>query len=312
MSDLILLKVQNYLSNLANGKGNKVAFNTLSSFARANNAALFRQLSPDEPRGFRLRISNLGRPTCILQAEKLGLPQEPTAYSDRFRNLYGDLVEAAAVLTMKEAGVNIVSEQKQVSVNILGNKIDGTYDLLIAEPNEMVYDVKSASGFTFRNKYKDHNLQNLWEEGDTFGYVTQLYLYSEGLSRPVGGLIVINKENGEWCLVPAPTSDSGLREAALGRATENVRVLTSDAEFKRSFNDQPEFYRKKDTGNRVLHFNCGMCKFRQSCWPNAVELPTVNSKGLSPRKQWYTHIENAGEEVRKVQTTESMEPLQKG
>lgn len=290
MSEIILLKVQSYLANLANGKGVKVPFEQLSAFARANNSSLFRQLSPDEDRGFRLRMSNLGRPSCVLQAEKLKMAKEPSAYSDRFRNLYGDLVEAASVLVMKQAGVNIMSEQGKVYLDIDGHTIDGTYDIEIAEPDAKIYDIKSASGYTFRNKYQGHNLQNLWDEGDNFGYVTQLYLYGEAKQRPVGGLIVVSKEDGQWAIVPPPADDTNLRMGAIKRATENVTILTGDRAFQKCFTDLPELYRRKETGNRILPFNCSMCKFRGACWPEAIEKPMLASKGMNPRKQWYTKI----------------------
>lgn len=292
MSQQILLKVQNYLAELSKKRGTDLTYSAAGVFGEAVIRSARRQLSPDKEKAFTLRMSNLGRPGCVLQAEKYEHKREPEPYSNRFRNLYGDLIEQTAVLIMRQAGVNVVSEQGGVKLGIGGANIEGTYDVKIAEPDEKVYDVKSASGWVFRNKYLNKNLLDIWKDGDTFGYVSQLYGYSQALKVPVGGIIAISKETGEWAIVPPPTSDDELRELALRRAATNVERLNSDAPFRRDFEPVEEFYRKKPTGNRVLPFQCTNCPFRISCWPDAKCLPQVVSGGEHPREFWYTHIDD--------------------
>jgi hypothetical protein len=288
--DVIILKVQNYLSELQKGNGKRVEFPVINDFNKRLTSTLLRQLSPEGEREFTLRCSSLGRPGCILQSEQMKRPQSVRAYSDRFRNIFGDMVEAAAMTIMRQAGVNVVSEQGKVVLDIDGASISGTYDVIIAEPEPKLYDIKSASSWTYKHKYKDKTLQNLWDEGDGFGYVTQNYLYSQALGIPVGGLIVINKEDGSWTIVPPPIDDSELRLKALKKAHDNKVRITTNQPFKRDFEDVEETFRKKKTGNRILPFACAMCQYREACWPEAVELPQLSSKGQSPKQVWYTHV----------------------
>jgi hypothetical protein len=290
MSEVILLKVQSYLAGLSKGEGNKIPFETLGNFSESSRQALRRQLSPDNPREFRIRMSNLGRPSCQLQAEQLGFPREPEPYSNRFRNMYGELTEALAVMVMEQAGVCIKAKQEGVQLEIADQRIEGTFDLIIAEPYEKLYDVKSASSFAFRHHYNGKTLQNIWDDGDSFGYVVQLYLYSQALKIPVGGLIVVNKENGEWAVVEPPVQDKELRLAALKTASNAVIKIISKAPFQKEFSDIEETYRKKKTGNKILGNVCSFCPYRASCWPTAHLLDQPSSKGQSPKKFWYTEV----------------------
>lgn len=290
MSDLILLKVQKYLGELSKGVGTKLEFAVAGKLALAVHSAATRQLSPDLEREFRLRASNLGRPACQLQAEKYKLPREQETYSDRFRALYGHMVEASAVAIMRQAGVRVISEQIGTKLSIGGAEIEGTYDLTIAEPDEKVYDVKSASGWTFKHKYKDGTLLSLWDDGDSLGYVVQLYVYSQSIGKPVGGLIVINKETGEWCIVPPPTDDTELRIKALQRGTNTTKRLNSDEPFKPDYEAIDETFHKKKTGNKILPFVCSMCAYKKNCYPTAEQRPQINSKSANPKLVYYAEI----------------------
>ncbi len=291
MSNLILLKVQSYLAQLQIGEGEGVKSSSLDNFFRAANKTLTRQLSPERKnKEFRLYMSNLGRAGCVLQAEKLGYKKEPSPYSNRFRNLYGDLTEAAAIAIMREAGVNILEEQKWVQLQIAGEEIRGGLDLIIDEGDgPKIYDVKSASSYMFQ-KYSESNLGSLQRDGDLFGYVTQIYLYSKATGHPVGGLIVINKESGEWCVVEPPQDESEVRLRALSKAVENVLRIKNETEFTRDFEEEPEVYRKKPTGNMVLSFPCQMCDFKGHCWPDYQLKPQVVSSGDRPKLVYYTKI----------------------
>lgn len=290
MSEVILLKVQAYFNALNSGEVDAPELN-YEDFGPLATDVLAKALEPSSDRKFRLRMSNIGRPGCILQSEKYKHEREAEPYSSRFRNAYGDLVELLAVSVMEYAGVNVVDKQRRISREIAGQTIDGTYDIIIAEPTPKMYDIKSSSGYLFNHKYRDRTLNDLWKEGDGFGYVTQIYNYAEARKVPVGGLIVISKETGEWIIVPPPTDDTELKQAALARATDNVRRLISDEPFKKDFTDVPEKFKKKLTGNRVLTSTCAFCSYKKSCWPNVKYLPQVVSTGQSPRWFYYTHLD---------------------
>jgi hypothetical protein len=290
MSQLILHKVQGYLTELNHGNSSTLNSDNVLAFSLDAGYAFEKALLPRKDREFRLRMSNLGRPGCVLTAEKLRMPRDPVPYSDTVRNAYGDLVEALALAIMKQAGVNIVSVRKPVALEVAGEMIDGTYDVVIAEPEPKMYDIKSASSFVFNNKYKDHNLKNLWDDGDGFGYVTQLYSYARAKGIPVGGLIVINKENGEWCLVEPPIDETEIKQLAFKRASDNVLRSTTNAPFRRDFTDIEETFRKKKTGNRILGTACSFCPYKNACWPGVVHTKDLVSKGQNPRYKYYTFI----------------------
>ncbi len=294
---IILAKVQNFVNQLNRGIGARVDYKTINDYAGRCANMFRRTLNPDNvERTFRLRMSNLGRPTCVLQADKYNLPKDPEPYSSRLRNMYGDTIEAQAVAIMRQSGVNIVKEQLSVSLEVAGEMIDGTLDLTIAEPDEKVYDIKTASGYAFRHKFSDVNLEGIWNNDDSFGYIVQLYCYSEAVGVPVGGLIVINKEDGQWLVVEPPVDDAPLRKKALAYAAANVRKLTSDAPFEKSFQPIPEKFKKKLTGNTILPIACVFCSRREHCWPTAQYLPQPSSKGQSPRHFWYVDMKENNNE----------------
>lgn len=291
MSELILTKVQNYLTELEHGAITPKP-EVLEAFGADAISTLTKNVvSPYRSGNFRLRLSNVGRPGCALQAEKLGLRRDPAPWSNKFRNAYGDLIERAALVVMYHAGVNIISTQQPVSLEVAGQLIDGTYDLVIAESEPRMYDIKSASNWAFNNIYKGANLKNILDKGDSFGYVVQLYGYSVAKGIPAGGLLVINKETGEWSLVPPPVHDEELRDRAIKIAAENVRRIVTNQPFRKDYTDINETYRKVETGNRVLHQTCVFCDFKAHCWPEAVYKPAQASKGRNPQMKWYTHID---------------------
>ncbi len=85
------------------------------------------------------------------------------------------------------SGHDVEGEQKQVVVDDISGHIDCIID------GEVV-DIKTASGFAF-NKFKNATLR----DDDPFGYIGQLAGYEESEGTSNGGLLVINKENGELC-----------------------------------------------------------------------------------------------------------------
>lgn len=291
MTHVIVMKVQNYLNELISGSGETLEASLLEAFLESASKNLQRQLSPEEKQSFRLRMSNLGRPGCVLQAEALGLKRDQAPYSTRFRNLFGDLVEAAAVAIMRNASVNVVAEQLPVSLEIAGRKIDGTADIVINEGGMKVYDIKSASSWAYANKYLNKNLQSLLEDGDNFGYLTQIYLYSVASGFPVGGLIIINKETGEWTVVEPPVYEDELRDYALTKATANVRRIIEKEPFRKDFAPIAELFRGKPTGNTVLSVACSFCSWRNHCWPDVKYQANPVSKGKSPTFKYYAHVD---------------------
>jgi hypothetical protein len=160
-----------------------------------------------------------------------------------------------------------------VKTTIANKEIVGEYDLTM---ENKVDDIKSASGWSYTNKFVDYNTL---KENDSFGYVAQLAIYAKALGIDVGGWWVLNKANGDFKYVSAETMDT---------ETEN------DEHFKRCFTDVPETYRGVPSGNTVLPKECHFCRYKTTCWDNIKELPSKVSKAKQlPTVEYITLAEVA-------------------
>lgn len=242
---------------------------------------LKKSLSP-RPEDFRIRSSNVGRPTCVLQMQKSGAKAARKPYHFVMQMLHGYMIEEIMTLILKVANANITGGKEKVSLDLEGVTIKGEDDIQI-EGKE--YDVKSCSPWAFTNK---------WSEGygklkasDNFGYVGQLMAYSEAQNIPVGGWIVVNKSSGEVAVVDADNSPSERKEV-LDKLKSTVRTITSDAPFKRCFDPLEDSFRKKPTGRKFLdRNNCGMCDYKTSCYPGVQYKAQPESTAINPPFKWY-------------------------
>lgn len=286
MNEIELL-IQSYLDR-ANAGPVEVPEELIEEFGEACKAAFRKQFT--EPRkGFTLRMSNIGRPTCQLQMEKSGAPSETPPYNHKIKMLLGDLGEAVLITVMKLAGVKVKAVQQPVKLELLnGTALSGTLDVIIETDKERVYDVKTASNWSFQNKF-GKGFEAVAED-DTFGYVGQGYGYSKAVGKPFGGWIVLKKETGEIAVVEAP-EDKVRAEAIYKDTNEVVDLLNSDAPFQRCFEPEAETFRKKPTGNRVLCTACSFCDFKQACWPDLQFRAETCSEAKSPKFKWYTYVD---------------------
>ena len=122
-------------------------------FAKDCLSAVQKQFTDKRESEFRIRMSNIGRPLCQLQMEKKYATDSTVGYADNYntklRNLYGDIIEAVVVMLLRVVKVNIQGVQGKVKLKTKYFDIKGTYDIII---DDKVYDIKSASSFSFRNK----------------------------------------------------------------------------------------------------------------------------------------------------------------
>ena len=167
--------------------------------------AVIRQFGSGKSRGdFRLRMSNIGRPTCQLWFEKnkpeTALPN-PTTFV--MNMMLGDIVEAVFKGLLTESGVDFDDTDK-VTLKVGDSNdtmVSGSYDLILGEA---VDDIKSASDWSYRNKFDSYDtLKN----SDPFGYVCQLAGYAQASDKRAGGWWVVNKANGSFKYVPADGLD---------------------------------------------------------------------------------------------------------
>jgi len=288
----ILTKVQTFLDTACE-KQVAISDKLIEEFGEACKTAIKKQFTDKRPNKFRLRASNVGRPLCQLQMEKTGAMGESQPYNAKMRNLFGDLIEAAAVLVLKSSGVEVTNEQKSVRYNVSdGTHIDGTFDV---EIDNKIWDIKSASPFAFEHKFKKGF--NALAKGDTFGYVSQGYVYSEAVSKKFGGWIVINKSTGEWTVTETPLDDTEYKDKAIKEIEDTVKSVKDNKPFERCFTDVEETYRRKPTGNRVLGFECSYCSYKKACWGDEIQhLPQQASQGINPKWVWYTELNNPKEE----------------
>jgi hypothetical protein len=207
------------------------------------------------------------------------------------RNLFGDLVEQLAIIVMKSAGVNIESEQKRIKFKATDNtEISGSLDV---EIDGKVWDIKSASPWSFTNKFGENGGFHEVASNDTFGYTSQGYVYAEGTKKPFGGWIVINKSTGEWVVTETPIADDEYKDKALTDARKNAKAIEDDKEFERCYEDEEESFRKQKTGNRVLNSTCGFCPYKFPCWGENLQLlPQQQSQAKNPKWVWYTEVKN--------------------
>ena len=244
-------------------------------------------------REYRIRMSGLGRPLCQQLLERSGLVEEMD-YNALFRFLFGDLVESVAVLIMEQAGVEIVEKQKAVSLNIAGQTVNGTLDLILRDEMgiDKVWDVKSASEWAFKFKYTGYGGYDKIKEDDPFGYIMQGHLYGEATGLPFGGWIVINKSSGEVAMVEAPDWQDEDRKIYMADAEQRVkRLIDPDPDFVKPFKSEFETYKVKSevirTGNKTLPKICSMCGYRSHCWSKSQLFDKITSKAKNPPQVWY-------------------------
>jgi len=292
----ILLKVQQYLDNVSKSP-TKLDKQLVHEFGEACKNALLKQFEEPRRNKFEPRMSNIGRPLCQLQMESKGVKGEGQPYSNKMRNTFGDLIEALSIFVMKSANIKLKNEQKKVKYKFDGGEIEGRQDV---EIDEKIWDIKSASPYSFDKKFGEAGGFSEVARDDSFGYVSQGFLYSESQKKNFGGWIVVNKSTGEWAVCETPASVEEHKEKALNTAKDNYKAIKEGKPFKRCFSDVAETFRTKPTGNRVLGFVCSYCPYKLPCWgrDKLQLLPQQQSKGKNPKWVWYTSVTNPREETK--------------
>ena len=285
------IRIHKYLDDVRKGKRGMTDA-TIARIVRDVDEAVRKQFNQGE-RQFTLRMSNIGRPYCQLWYDK-NQPENGLEPSINFlmNMMIGDIVEAVFKGVLTEAGVEF-SDGFKSTLTAGKHKIDGTHDLIM---DKRVDDIKSASPWSYKNKFKDYYTL---KEHDSFGYIGQLAGYSKALGVEPGGWWVINKATGEFKYVSA--WDMAVdRQDILDEVEEKADKLEKN-KFERCFEPVEETFRGKPTGNKVLAEECGWCKYRYKCWPSIQELPALASKAKEPPIVAYVEV---ADEYKKEQDTE--------
>jgi hypothetical protein len=273
------MMIHQYLENATSGKS-AMSQENIEQVATDIKDALNRQFNTKREDKFRLRMSNIGRPSCQLWFEKnrpeTALPK-PTTFV--MNMMIGDIVEAVFKAVLREANVKFENSEDVTLEIDEKTTISGSYDLVM---NDAVDDIKSASDWSY--KYKFDSYESL-HSGDSFGYVGQLAGYAKASNKKAGGWWVVNKANGQFKYVPAHID----MEKELDKVKKNIKAVDSD-ELVRCFEPEPEMFRGKPTGNMVLNKNCTFCSYRQSCWDSLKELPAQMSQAKEPKMVQYVKL----------------------
>lgn len=273
------------LDKLSNGEQVEYEESWIEEAGEMFKDTLRKQLGPREDK-FRIRMSNIGRPTCQLQHEKAGTPKSKNPYNNIVRFMLGDATEVLVELFLKMAKVNITGGKDKVELEVGDTTILGENDV---EIDDKVYDTKSSSPWAFENKWS-LGFGGLYDS-DAFGYVPQLLGYSDASGKEPGGWIVVNKSTGEIKVVDAEFLDIEKKEVR-DRMRKNVDLIASDAPFERCFEPQNEYFRKQLTPNKRLPINCTFCNYINACWPDAKYRPQTGSQAKSPKYFWYAEYED--------------------
>ena len=274
------IKIHRYLEDVRKAKRGMNSA-TIARIVRDVQEAVEKQFNQSE-RKFTMRMSNIGRPYCQLWFDK-NKPEEGIDMPANFlmNMMIGDIVEAVFKGVLTEAGVDF-SDGFKSTLSVGNHRIDGTHDLIM---DKRVDDIKSASPWSYNNKFKDYATL---KSHDSFGYIGQLAGYSKALGVEPGGWWVVNKGTGEFKYVSAwdMTAD---RQDILDEVEEKADKLAENT-FERCFEPVEETFRKKPTGNKVLGEECGWCKYRFKCWPSLQELPSLASQAKEPPMVAYIEI----------------------
>lgn len=287
------VKIHRYLEDVRKAKRG-MSDATIARIVKDVKEAVEKQFNQKQ-RTFSLRMSNIGRPACQLWFDK----NDPASGVEMPANflmnmMIGDIVEAVFKGVLTEAGVDF-SDGYKSTLQAGRHKIDGTHDLIM---DKRVDDIKSASPWSYKNKFKDYATL---KAHDSFGYIGQLAGYAKALGVEPGGWWVVNKANGEFKYVSAWDMAVEHQEI-LDEITTKLDNLASN-QFERCFGPVEETFRKKPTGNKVLAEECGWCKYRYKCWPSIQELPSLASQAKEPPIVAY--IEIADEYKEKQDKTDS-------
>ena len=274
-----LAKVIAYLESANRGESS-MSEETIDKAGEDFKQALRKQFQSQEYK-FKARPSNLGRPLCQLQMEAAGARKADKNYSFKMIVTFGDAVEAILKAVLSSCDIKY-EEGSRFNIT---DDISGETDLYT---DDRVDDIKSCSPWAYRNKFL--NFKGM-KDHDTFGYLTQLHLYSFGAKKKVGGWGAVNKSSGEVSYLEDESTEDEVQQS-VDNALVKVKALEDNKPFERCFEDEPETFRKKETGNRVLGEVCSWCDFKFSCWEGLEYKPQPISTAREPRWLYYTHTED--------------------
>ena len=223
----------------------------LETFNKACGGLLFRFLKKSRIKKPSLRMSNIGKPDRQLWFELHSdgaeeRAREPNMY---LKFLIGDIAELVLLALAQLAGHKVESLQEEVQIEGVTGHMDAVID-------DVVTDVKSASGYSFETKFNKGGLKN----HDSDGYIDQVSGYNNALKKDNGAaFLAYNKESAETCLLRIPQED--IRDTKT-----RIRHLRDLLEKDTPPEDKcyKPFVNKK--GSLELTRRGAWCPFKFKCW----------------------------------------------
>lgn len=203
-----------------------------------------------------LRMSNIGAPCERQLWYKINVPDkaEPLKGNVLLKFMVGDIVEELVLSLAEAAGHEVRGRQDDVEVSGTMGHIDGIVD-------DVLVDVKSASTFSF-DKFRD----GLTVVRDSFGYLTQLGLYSYSTRDKVGktghaAFIAVDKQHGHIHVDQHKFDTTRDWPSEVKAKQAMVSALEPPP---RAFHPVPE----GKSGNLKLGVECSYCQFKKECYPS--------------------------------------------
>ena len=214
--------------------------------------------------------------------------KEPLLGNTKFKFLYGNILEEAALYFTKEGGYDVSKEQERVGVELFGAdgdviQVTGRIDAFI---NGKIVDVKSTSSYGFK-KVQD---KGTTRDDDSFGYLWQLGFYqhyadwdSEGC-----GFLWIDKQNGTIAYEDVTAEIPTVKEVVARAQTIHDTVSAKEVPDYRPKECAPKPYGK--SGNMCLPVKCSYCPFKKKCWSEANGGKGLRGFAMSQGPVWMTEV----------------------
>lgn len=192
----------------------------------------------------------------------------------KFKFLYGDILELLMLFLAKEAGHSVTHEQHEVDIDGVKGHTDAMID-------GVPVDCKSASTFSYQ-KFKDGS----FVFDDPFGYIQQLSGYAHALGKTDrAGFLVCDKQHGDICFaeIDEITIEGNPPEDRIKSLRE---IIAQESPPPRCYDDIPE----GKSGNRKLPIGCSYCKFKDDCWSDANDGKGLRKFIYSRGPVWLTEV----------------------
>jgi hypothetical protein len=267
-----------------NDKPLDISEDLIESFGESMKEALRSWSEPQKNEGFRLRMSNIGKPMRQLWFDKNSKNITNRIPASTFiKFLYGHLLEELVLLLAQMSGHEVTDQQKEIEVSGIKGHMDCKID------GEVV-DIKSASGFSFSKFSK-----GLLSDEDPFGYLAQLAAYEHAEGTNNGGFLAINKETGELAFYQPEELDK-----------PNVKLRIKELKHKLELVNPPELcydpIPEGKSGNMRIAKNCVYCPHKFECHKDSNDGEGLRVFKYSKGPMYFTKV------VKKPKVDEVYEP----